>query len=57
MQGDNMKKMTEQLLIRIDQEMQDKIMSVLNSYTREEYENKTSLVRDALTIGLEKLTK
>jgi len=52
-----MRKMTEQLLIRIDDEMQNKIMSVLNSYSREEYPNKTELVRKALWLGLNELTK
>ncbi len=50
-----MKILSKQLLIRIDDETDNEINAILNSYTRQEYENKSLLVREALKIGLKQL--
>lgn len=51
------KYMTEKLLLRIDTTLHEQIKSVLNLHTREELKNKSELIRLALKIGLDQLTK
>jgi hypothetical protein len=51
------KLLTKQLLIRIDEKTDQEIDNILNTYTRQEYKNKTTLIRAALELGLKKLAK